>query len=163
MTRPHHNGPYVQFWAVHNPICKYCKSIYSKEGLRQSSLAVAELPPEKRADLKLQSLLNRMAKSEKVINSKIKKQKRAASLGPPASDTDLGCKLAHALLASLPASAKDAWLSAQDGCRCFLPYKVTIGIANDPTDWESLRAAVGVLRVVVPVVCDVWVGQPTAE
>ena len=68
----------------------------------------------------------------------------------------LGCKLAHALRTSLPASAKDAWLSAQDGCRCFLPYKV---MRRQPdkelTDWESLRAAAGVLRVVVPVVCDV--------
>ena len=44
-----------------------------------------------------------------------------------------------------------------------MPYKVTTRIKDEPTDWESLRAAVGVLRVVVPVVCDVWVGQATAE
>ena len=66
-------------------------------------------------------------------------------------------RLARELLETLPPSAKDAWLSAQDGCRCFLPYKVTTHMHKDPTDWESLRAATGVLRVVVPVVCDVRV------
>ena len=41
-------------------------------------------------------------------------------------------------------------------------YRVT-NIYKDPTGWESLEAAANVLRLVVPIVCDVEVDAATAQ
>ena len=88
-------------------------------------------------------------------------------------DVVLAQRLGCTLYAALPHDAKDAWLSAngkpigieddsKDGWRCFLQYRVT-NIYKDPTDWESLQASVNVLRLVVPMVCDVEVDAATAQ
>ena len=94
-------------------MCNHCRNIYRKEGWRQGSDAVAELTLAKRAELKHQSLLMRMAKDaglaqpwrllkgiakvaglaqhrrfclNKVINGQTKKQKGAATLGPSVAE-----------------------------------------------------------------------------
>ena len=94
--------------------------------------------------------------------------------------------LADALIATLPPGAKEAWVGAQgkpkeveedgkDGCRCFLQYnehmtwsrQAFLDLIEDPLSYpsvlESLQAAIDVLRVVVPMVCDVYVWPKTAE
>ena len=77
-------------------------------------------------------------------------------------DANMAQRSARGLLTQLPADATDAWLGTDgknnNDCRCFLPYRVTdFNWDNQPTDWELLQAAIGVLRVVVPMVPDVHV------
>ena len=88
----------------------------------------------------------------------------------PYQNAMLAERLADELFAALPPHAKDMWLSARgepkgvkvendgkDSVRCFLPYRETN--LNGKTDWESMQAAVGVLRFVVPIVCDVAIDR----
>ena len=92
-------------------------------------------------------------------------------------DAVMAARLADALIATLPPGAKEAWLGAQgkpkeveadskDGCRCFLQYdehmigsaQTFLDLMEDPSSHpsvvEPLQAAIDVLRVIVPIVCD---------